>query len=171
MTLFSSTNQGYNLKGCNDKQWQFYWKVDTFWILSQNIPQTHGRNGHFLFSSLMKLIYSPLHGYIALGPHLVQSLLCIDLMWNFLESECVLSCIWFFTTLWTVAHQAPLPMGFFRQEYWSGLPFPSPGDLLDPGIELASPESPALADKFFTTDSLPGATWEGPGKWVCKIRF
>ena len=171
MTLFSSTNQGYNLKGCNDKQWQFYWKVDTFWILSQNIPQTHGRNGHFLFSSLMKLIYSLLHGYIALGPHLVQSLLCIDLMWNFLESECMLSCIWFFTTLWTVAHQAPLSMGFFRQEYWSGLPFPSPGDLLDRVIELASPESPALADKFFTTDSLPGATWEGPGKWVCKIRF
>ena len=44
-------------------------------------------------------------------------------------------------TPWTVAHQAPLSMGFFRQEYWSGLPFPSPGDLPDPGIE---PISPAL---------------------------
>ena len=55
MTLFSSTNQGYNLKGCNDKQWQFYQKVDTSWIVSQNILQTHGRNGHFLFSSLMPL--------------------------------------------------------------------------------------------------------------------
>ena len=42
-------------------------------------------------------------------------------------------------TLWTVAHQAPLSMGFSRQEYWSGLPFPSPGDLLDPGIKLGSP--------------------------------
>ena len=42
-------------------------------------------------------------------------------------------------TPWTVANQAPLPMGFSRQEYWSGLPFPSPGDLSDPGIELGSP--------------------------------
>ena len=43
-----------------------------------------------------------------------------------------------FVTPWTVAHQAPLPMGFSRQEYWSGLPCPSPGDLPDPGIEPAS---------------------------------
>ena len=47
----------------------------------------------------------------------------------------------------TVAHQAPLSMGFSRQEYWSGLPCPPPGDLPDPGIK---PESPALAGKFFT---------------------
>ena len=50
-------------------------------------------------------------------------------------------------TPWTVARQAPLSMGFSRQEYWSGLPFPSPGDLPDPGIE---PRSPALQ-----ADSLP----------------
>ena len=42
-------------------------------------------------------------------------------------------------TLWTVAHQAPLSMGFSRQEYWSGLPFPSPGDLPDPAIKPGSP--------------------------------
>ena len=46
--------------------------------------------------------------------------------------------------LWTVAHQAPLSMRFSRQEYWSGLPFPPPGDLPDPGTELVSPTSPAL---------------------------
>ena len=51
---------------------------------------------------------------------------------------------------WTVACQAPLPMGFFRQEYWIGLPFSSPGDFLDPGIEPTSPASPALQ-----ADSLP----------------
>ena len=50
-------------------------------------------------------------------------------------------------TLWPIAHQATLSMGFFRQEYWNGLPFPSPGDLPDPGIK---PESPALADGCFT---------------------
>ena len=51
-------------------------------------------------------------------------------------------------TLWTVAYQAPLSIGFPRQEYWSGLPFPPPRNLLDPGIK---PASPALASRFFTT--------------------
>ena len=51
-------------------------------------------------------------------------------------------------TPWTVACQAPLSMGFSRQEYWGGLLFPPPEDLRDPGIE---PESPALAGRFFTT--------------------
>ena len=56
-------------------------------------------------------------------------------------------------TPWTVAHQALLSVGFSGQEYWSRLPFPSPGDLPNPGIELTSP---ALAGKFFTTSP----TWE-----------
>ena len=54
-------------------------------------------------------------------------------------------------TPWTVAHPAPLSMGFSRQEYWSGLPYPSPGDLPNPGIEPSSPMSPAL---HFTTEPL-----------------
>ena len=54
-----------------------------------------------------------------------------------------------FGTPWTVAHWAPLSIGFPRQECWSGLPFPSPGDLLDPGIKSMSP---ALAGRFFTTE-------------------
>ena len=60
-----------------------------------------------------------------------------------------------FATPWTVAHQAPLSVGFSRQEYWSGLPFPPPGDLSDPGIEFASPASPVLAGGFFTTWEVP----------------
>ena len=56
----------------------------------------------------------------------------------------------FFVTLWTIACQAPLPIGFSRQEYWSGLPFPTPGDLPHPGFEPMSPVDPALQ-----TDSLP----------------
>ena len=55
-------------------------------------------------------------------------------------------------TAWTVAHQAPLSMEFSRQEYWRGYPFPTPGDLPDPGIELTSLMSPALAGGFFTTE-------------------
>ena len=57
----------------------------------------------------------------------------------------------FFTTSWTLAHQAPLFMEFSRQEYWSGFPFPPPEDLPDPGIKPVSPASPVLAGKFFTT--------------------
>ena len=73
-----------------------------------------------------------------------------------------LSRVRLFVTPWTVAHQAPQSMGFSRQEYWSGLSFPSPGDLPNPGIE---PGSPALQ-----ADALPS---EPPGKpfsikWGCK---
>ena len=59
-------------------------------------------------------------------------------------------------TLWTSARQAPLSMGFSRQEYWSGLPCPPPGDLPDAGIELVSLMSPALAGRFLTAS----ANWE-----------
>ena len=65
-----------------------------------------------------------------------------------------------FATPWTVTHQAALSMGFPRQEYWNGLPFPSPGYLPDPGIEPISLTSPAMAGGFFTT--------EPPGK-PCNI--
>ena len=56
-----------------------------------------------------------------------------------------------FAAPWTVAHQAPLSMGVSRQECWSGLPFPPPGDLPNPGMEHMSPMSPALVGVFFTT--------------------
>ena len=62
-----------------------------------------------------------------------------------LDSAQSLNHVRLFATPWTVAHQAPLSMGFSRQEYWSGLPFPTPGDLPHPGIEPTSLESPALA--------------------------
>ena len=59
-------------------------------------------------------------------------------------------CVQLFATPWTVAYQAPLSMGFSRQEYWNGLPCPPPGDLPKPGTEPMSLTSPALAGKFFT---------------------
>ena len=65
----------------------------------------------------------------------------------------LLSPVQLFVTPWTVAYQAPPSMGFPKQEYWSGLPFPSPGDLSDPGIEPGSPS--------FQADAL---TSEPPGK-------
>ena len=63
----------------------------------------------------------------------------------------LLSCVWLFVVPWTVAHQASLFMEFSRQEYWSGLPFPPPGNLPDPGIIPASPA--------FQVDSLPLSHW------------
>ena len=95
-----------------------------------------------------------------------------------------LSCAQLFATPWTVACQAPLFMGFSRQEYWSGLPFPPPGDLPNPGIH---PRSSARVGRFFTTKSeaaqscptlghpmdcsLPGSSlhgilWEKVLEWV-----
>ena len=72
-----------------------------------------------------------------------------------MHAECF-SCVQPFVTLWTVAHQAPLSLRLSRQEYWSGLSCPPPGDLPDPEIEPASFMNPALAGGFFTTNS----TWE-----------
>ena len=66
-------------------------------------------------------------------------------------------------TPWTVAHQGPLTTGFSRQEYWSGLPFPSPGDPPDPGIE---PASPALAGGFSTTERQGSPVIYGVGRLI-----
>ena len=75
-----------------------------------------------------------------------------------------LSRVLLFATLWTVARQAPLSMGFSRQEYWSGLPFPSPGDLPNPGIE---PGFPALQADALSSEP-PGKPNKDRGK---KIRI
>ena len=79
---------------------------------------------------------------------------------NYNLTLCVYVCVCsvmsnFLQTPWTQAQQTPLSMEFSRQEYWSGLLCPLPGDLPDPGIKLQSPASPALAGGFFTT-VLPG---------------
>ena len=71
------------------------------------------------------------------------------------------SCVRLFVTPETIAHQALPSMRFSRQESWNGLPFPSPGDLCNPGIEPTSPASPILAGKLFATST----TWEAP---ICQ---
>ena len=95
---------------------------------------------------------------------------CISFKWeNFLLvffrtiirilTMCMLSCfsrVQLFAVPWSVTHQAPLSMGFSRQEYWHGLPCPSPGALPNPGIEPKSHISPELAGGFFATST----TWE-----------
>ena len=81
--------------------------------------------------------------------------LCYQMVHAKYITSCVLSPVHLSATPWTVACQAPLPMGFFKQQYWSRLPIPFPGDLPNPGIESESPVSPALAGGFFTIE-LPG---------------
>ena len=79
---------------------------------------------------------------------------------------CVKLCPTLFVTLWTIAHKAPLIMWFSRQEYWSELPCPPPGDLPDSGIKPLSSMSSAMAGGFFTTSAI----WEiSFSILVCKI--
>ena len=75
-------------------------------------------------------------------------------------------CVRHFVTPWTEVHQAPLSMEFSRQEYWSRLPLPSPGDLSDPGIEPTSLMSLVVAGGFFTT-----AAHLGSPKMALKMKF
>ena len=97
-------------------------------------------------------LFKVLNNKISLIPsvrYLVGLMLCAQL----------LSCVSLFVTSWTIACQVPLSMGFSRQEYWSGLSFPTPGDLPKPGNQTVSLTSAALAAEFFTTS----APWEAPG--------
>ena len=72
----------------------------------------------------------------------------------------VTGCVLLFAAPWTVARQAPLSTEFSRQEYWSGLPFPAPGDLPDPGIKPAAPVSPAEVGGCFASS----AAWEAQSR-------
>ena len=77
--------------------------------------------------------------------------------YNILKCSCSVALVMSsFVSSWTIAWQAPLSMGFSKQEYWGGLPHPPPGNLSDPGFQPASLVSLALAGRFFTT----GTTWE-----------
>ena len=89
--------------------------------------------------------------------------------WNWKVKVKSLSHVQLFKTLWTVAHQAPLSMGFSRQENWSGLPYPSPGDLPNPRIEPPL-LSPALAGGFFTSRyPWEALTQMEPSMWNLRV--
>ena len=101
-----------------------------------------------------------------MGPCLVEILGWLETVNHTIGGHvCVLSCFSrarLCMTPWTAALQAPLSMGFSRQEYWSGVPYPPPRGLTNPGIRPMSLMSPALAYGFFTTS----APWEAPTKTV-----
>ena len=89
-----------------------------------------------------------------------------------------LSRVQLFATLWTVAYQAPPSMGFSKQEYWSGLPLPSPGDLPDPGIEPRSPtleadtltsEPPGSLMKYFVNSQKTSVRWTRDAQYTSTL--
>ena len=85
----------------------------------------------------------------------ISSSLCPKLATQFHVHACSVTQSCLFVTSWTAAHQAPLSTEFPKEEYWSGLPFSSPGDLPNPGIKPESPASPAQAGRFFFFLFLP----------------
>ena len=93
----------------------------------------------------------------------LEARLCSETVFGIVQACSIPSVmsVWLFVTLWTVALQAPLSVGFSREEFQSGLPLPPPGDLPNPGIE---PTSPALAGGFFTT----GLSYWGQKKYLGK---
>ena len=150
-TLGSSREQTPELTLCRWRKWNIAPLVPTNHFFETNITSFHlhpfsvpafNLRPHIAFSHHVSLISSYLWQFLSL------SLLFITV--KYLKSTCKLFCsvlaqslsyVWLFVTSWTVTRQAPVSVGFSRQESWSGLPFPPPWDLRDPGIE---PVSPAL---------------------------
>ena len=163
--------------------WTFFWWVSNEVSGSQHQPSgptslgsiclwaayinfSHWRGFQYQQNSSKILLCVSLDGKQDLAPRLLLAV-CCSLAWH--PCVCMLSQfshVWLFTTSGIVAHQAPLSMGFFRQEYWSGLLCPPPGRLPDPGMKPVFLMSPALAGRFFTTS----ATWEDQYLEVCTIR-
>ena len=124
-----------------------------------SLPEFAQIHVHWVGEAIYLILYSPL----LLLPSIFPSIRVFsnELPAYALHLACVLSCfshVQLFATLWTVVCQASLSKGFSRQEYWSGLPCPLPGDFPNPGTKPWSLMSPALAGRFFTTS----ATWEDP---------
>ena len=120
-------------------------KVTRTWIRKQN-------------TCLQRPLHSPF-----LPPPCPKHMHCVTSDSRLFMLACMLShfnCVRPLATLWTVALQAPLSMGFSRQEYWSGLSFPSPGDPPNPGIKPSSLMPPALTGVFFTTSATLEAHWD-----------
>ena len=124
-------------------------KPDVYTLLVYGGAHTQKQRNH-------KQTHACEHSLPTLVPRGLHKHICDHgLLWNsiliHLFRMLMLSHVWLFATLWTVAHWAPLSMGLFRQKYWSGLPFPTPGDPSWPRIK---PKSPALQVDFSPTEPL-----------------
>ena len=126
--------------------------MDWTWNLF-GTTEDHKQVMHFWARTELEASHLLTSKYIA--KHTIQNIVVLEnknkkhmYQWNrIVYAPSRFSRVWLSVTLWTTAFQAPLSMGFLRQEYWNGLPFPSPDNLPDPGTEPI--ESPALASVFF----------------------
>ena len=131
-----------------------FYPIFKFLLLINSKSQSLSCFPSYLYYTVVSYVSSIYGGRVLPSLLVFQILLTHWVQWIILN-HCTLRCVcaqslspvWLFATLWTVTHKVPLPMEFSRQEYWSRLPFSSPGDLPDPGIKLTSP---ALAGGFFT---------------------
>ena len=121
------------------------WGVRTTGSCSASAPLTSLHwNGSSVRAGFLPVFFT----LVSTGPRTVPPTWCSI---NVCVCAQSLSCVQHLVAIWTTAHQVPLSLEFSRQEYWSGLPFPSPGDLPHPGMEPTSPAPSALAGGFFTT--------------------
>ena len=124
-----------------------HWIWSLVWELRSSMVVCGG--GGWVWGVCVCVCTKIVHGYVWVCVHVRPPSVCVC------ARAQSLSHVWLSLTLWTVAHQAPLSMGFSGQEYWSGLPFPPPGHLPSPGIQPASPASPAcILGRFFTDEPL-----------------
>jgi len=162
MNLFMKQKQIHRLRGWTyGGQWRknggefgmdMYTLLYLKWISNWDLLQGTGNSAQCCVAAWMggefRGEWKQVH--VWLRPFSVHLKLSQHCLWTLCCMLSRFSCVWLFAALWTIARQAPPCTGFSRQEYWSGLPYPFSGDLPDPGIELASPVSPALQ-----VDSLP----------------
>ena len=144
----------------NPSSWSIECLIPSFPVSfsTQLKPHTHPRVIPWALWSLRGIYFQTTHVNIMCSdPNtLPPTFVCLlplgpffSLVWTpVFMGVCAPSHVWFFATLWTVDHQAPLSVGFPRQEYWSRLPFPSPGDLPNPGTKPGSPAPPDLAPLY-----------------------
>ena len=113
-----------------------------YWNTGGRPPESNTNRDNLLISRVIGFFFN----------HFIFNYLqyhCSSISWLMKTASCLYSVVWLFETPCTEALQAPLSIGFSRQEYWSGLPCPPPGDLPNPGMEPAFPVSPALQEDSF----------------------
>ena len=146
-------------------------------LYKDSIPDSKWRKKKYLWESNSKKFKS-LYCFYILNKHKAHSIFIkyiYFLVWKpkiyislIMEVKVkLLSGVRLFVTPWTVAYQAPPSMGFSRQEYWSGLPFPSPGDLPDPGIK---PRSPVLEADALTSEPPEKILPDNIYEWFCSTQ-
>ena len=131
-----------------------------FWNLNKTIKNFEDSNEHIIKPLCTNIFKDHATSHLTITKtSVVNEFLCMCVC-----GVCA-HCVLLIVTPWTAALQAPLSMGFPRQEYWSVLPVPSPGNLSNPRIQPACLMSPALAGGFF----IPSTTWEAIRSWFIQF--